>query len=422
MRAEFLRSTKLGYQGTRTSQHPHLLQVYLDLSVDSGPIHARAAYAAATRMVDGSPADRYQINTPSFLRAALANEIGDRRHDVRDPRELPAALRSDRFELLCRSVDGWAGLSTQRQVTVATVLNKLGLWDALGAVVKPAAGADECTTRDQAALLTFWANAEFKRGGAEGDVFAELSANRRLPVPVRIDAAINQIVHLVRIRAGAAEMQESSKTARALMDTLDDADRSPLRHSIYLRGLSFVPYLGGDAATAHAMLDEAEQSAETALDTPAVPRLLAEENLHPLLETRAKEAEWSGDLDLAEHRYRRLAGHDPYDAKTWVRLGDFLHRHGRAADARPAYLEAATLGAPFTAYALTQAARCSQSLRETPRAVAYLHAAARAEPGSVTPLVLLAEHARRPEYRQLLSWVPAQLDELHVTTERTDRA
>ena len=421
MRTQFLRSDTLGDHGTRAGARPHLLQVYLDLTGGGGPIHARTTYAAGERLGCGPAADRYQINTPSFLRAALADEIGDRRHDVRDPRELPTSLRSERIEALCQAADDWAGLPAAGQVTVATMLNKLGFWDALGALTKPVADASQCRTAEQAALLTFWANAEFKRGVTQVTVFADLAGNTRLPAPVRIDAAINQIVHLARVRDGATAMAGWARQARTLMDTLDPADRSPLRHSIHLRGLSFVPFLHRDVATTTAMLEEAEQAAREALRTPAVPSLLAEENLHPLLETRAKEAEWAGDLDLAEHRFRQLAAHDPYDAKTWVRLGDFLRRRERHAAARPAYLEAATLGAPYTAYALTQAARCCLALGDTPQAVAHLHAAARAEPTALTPLLLLAEIAAQPAFRRLLSWVPAALEHLRTPKRREER-
>lgn len=416
MRAEFIRSRLM----EQTGGADHILQVYLDLGGDGGPLHARATYDAFECFVLARPAKAYQINTFSILRPALARELGEPRYDVTDPRALPADLRTERWETVCVALNRWSALGVGQQVTLATLLHKLGLWTALTGVAQPRQRPEHWRSTDEATLAALWCNARAKLSEPEADnsaamVFQGIASNPQLPPSVRATAAVNFVVHLARRRADTAELTEWSSRAEAIRRGLPPAEHSSLQHSIFLRGLSFRPFVQGRVAEVRSMLDDAETAAREAVRDARVDPILAKENLHPLLETRAKEAEWSGRPDLAEERYRELTELDCDDAKTWVRLADFLRRRGHTAPARAAYLTAATLGAPFTAYALAQAARCSVDLHEPTRALAYAAAAARSDPRATTPLAMITDFDR-PHPHSALRWVVPRLDELTTPT------
>jgi cytochrome P450 len=80
-------------------------------------------------MVESSPRPRIQISMNHSFRSALATAIGRPEFDVRMSRELPIALRSERWSILCDFVESWDGLSSERRVRACWTLAKLGLFD-----------------------------------------------------------------------------------------------------------------------------------------------------------------------------------------------------------------------------------------------------------------------------------------------------
>ena len=65
-------------------------------------------------------------------------------------------------------------------------------------------------------------------------------------------------------------------------------------------------------------MELAERHARGLQPRTEAQELLYLENLHPVLESRTKEALWLGDLELALERARAVVELDRYDSKTWV--------------------------------------------------------------------------------------------------------
>lgn len=61
-------------------------------------------------MVESSPRRRIQVSINHSFRGALATAIGRPEFDVRMSGELPVALRSERWSILCDFVESWDGL------------------------------------------------------------------------------------------------------------------------------------------------------------------------------------------------------------------------------------------------------------------------------------------------------------------------
>lgn len=424
MRTAFLRAPDEAEARVPTTGHG-VLDAYNDLSTDAGPIHARSVAEAGRHLLAGEPVPLYQINTPSLLRRYLAAETGPG-CAVSDPREVAAEHRGPAWSLLCERIEDWPTLDAGIRMNVAAVLTKLGFWETVLRIVPDTVSVTR--SPDHARLAYFRCNAALKAHGptretlgrAQG-VMAEI-ARSGLPVPNRLSAAVNLIVHHAKSDRSPSQLRIWHELADTLVRQADPDEIGPVRLSLYWRGVSFLPFFAGDHHEVRAMLDRAEELGREAVDraTPA-ERLLAAENMHPLLETRGRAANAAGDRETAERYYRELVAHDPYDAKTHIRLGDHLLADRRPEEARRHYQDAAVLGVPYTAYAHTQAARCSIRLGERERAVASLVQAVRSDPNAVTPLAMLQDLLPGTPLAALRPWAAARLRELLENLGNGDR-
>lgn len=414
MRAEFLRAPV-----TRSRWHSrdlHLLRAYLDLTSDAGPLHARSVADLGRRLVAGEQAPTYQINTPSTLRASLA-AAGWGKVACGDPREVPPDERSPRWEHLCAMLDRWPASPTGERIAVAATLSKLGFWAAVGRLVPPDLTPERSPHDARLAILR--CNADFKLSGptpathaAARKTFTAVATSQALPVATRLTAAVNLIVDHAKSDRSMTEMNRWKDVADGLVAAAPGEVR-PVLLSYYWRGVSFLPFFGGDHPSVRRMLDEAEDSSLAAVEQAGPDEvLLARENRHPLLETRGRAAAAAGEFDEAEHYYRALVQLDPEDPKVHVRLADYLLRRERTAEARESYQDAAALGLPYTSYAHTQAARCSLRLGDQERALAALGEAIAADPAAITPLVLLRDALSDGPLQRLRPWADRQIQTL----------
>ncbi|WP_327151905.1 hypothetical protein [Nocardia sp. NBC_01329] len=339
------------------------LAAYSDLCSDAGPIHARVAANLGVKLLADEPLPFHQVASPCLLRVLISLESPEIPF-LNDPRELAAGRRSPQWEFLCEQVENWDGLSTRQQLRVVKVLAKLAFWEMIVALVAPGNhDASEYETRAlasrrDAALLQLDPG---DRDAATGvhDFTARTALDEHLPGTVRLGAAVNLVVHHALSGGQLADVERWAAVAEPLLGSIPVEGEGLLLHSCYWRGVSFVPYLKGDHDSVRWMLDMAEEAAVQACDEECNPNSLpALENLHPLLETRGRAARDAGDLESAEHYYRRFVDHDPLDPKGCVRLADFLFGTGRKREARNEYLRAVELGVPMTTYATARAALC----------------------------------------------------------------
>lgn len=338
------------------------LAAYLDLNSSHGPLHARAVADTGRCYLAGLPLPPYQFSPSATFRAALAEEAGERKPVVRDPRYRPAVHRSAAWQRLCTDLDAWQCLSTAQQLDVSTVLARLGFWTTLAGL--PLLGG--APTQDALRLAHRRCVAQRMVTGGDPEVTRRLRSLLRvqaeddsLPLPVRLGAAVNLVVEHARSAGSPAALAHWQSAARALVAQAPPGTFSDILLSAYWRGLSFVPFHHGDHDWVREMLDAAERLAHAALRTARPERrLLARENHRLVLMTRARAAQARGCRGKTEHYLRAAIRADPRDPVSHVQLADFLVLTGRLRDAQGSYRRAAALGAPCTAYARAQAVNC----------------------------------------------------------------
>ena len=133
------------------------------------------------------------------------------------------------------------------------------------------------------------------------------------------------------------------------------------------------------------MMDLAEHYARAMVPADPAQELLYLENLHPVMESRTKEALWLGNLDLALTRAVRVIDVDPYDSRAWLELGQVRLRRKEHALAAEAYVVAATLGPPASAIARHMAGLCFRDLAQPLLAAFFFKDAVELDPRAISP-------------------------------------
>ena len=346
-----------------------LLRPYLDLGAyERGPLHVQRVEACWNSF--SNPDTPYFVAQRSLVpafRSELAKEAARPECAAGDPRALPPDARTDRWRELCDACEGWDDLSGDRQARLAALLHALCLYDAVLKVAPAGTPAD-----DAAAEVAFWrAFAHYMtRLPDHSLVGADLSQFEALALSTgsgvwRFNGALRVFVEKAKTGDPQGDLGTwGQHLERALADCLcgRSAFERELLQSRFHRALGFIPQRQGDRSGTVRMMDQAERHAMAVPPATPAEKILHLENLHALMESRAKEAIWLGDLDLALSRARRVTEVDPFDSKAWTELGQVRMKRGEWLPAAEAYAVAAILGPPASAIGRYMAGTCLQRL------------------------------------------------------------
>jgi tetratricopeptide (TPR) repeat protein len=223
---------------------------------------------------------------------------------------------------------------------------------------------------------------------------ADLSAFERIAVnatrsnSVALRAALEVLVHKAKVKAPAEQLEEWRARAERILDASlskrDDFTRA-LLISRYYRAAAFVPQRHGNRAEVTRMLKLAEDYALAMVPEDEAQQLIYLENLHPVIESRTKEALWLGDFDLALTRAQRVIDLDPFDSKAWLECGQVRLRRNEYAPAAEAYAIAAILGPPGTAIGRHMAGLCFRDLSQPLLAAFFFQSALDVDARGISP-------------------------------------
>ncbi|MER7365020.1 tetratricopeptide repeat protein [Nonomuraea wenchangensis] len=381
---------------------------YLDLREPSyGALHAHGVALAFRNVEHGRPPFHWhqQVHPPAF-RPLLARHLGAPRVALASPREALTESGDGRTTRLLQWIDHVADLTVPRRVALAKLLVKLGFDRfALGLFCdQDTAGHQAEEGRADLAYVLGAARANLATGyalappgTAAGYWPADLLRLARTAPPgsrARLSAAMLLCVLFGKIAKDAAAVAHHAGVARAAfarLDTGGDAFHRDLTRSMMLRAVSFEPMMRGARAEVTAQLAEAEELARGLVAGTPERELLKEDNLAILMETRCREAQWLGDLDLAESRIRESAARNPLDPMRHMVLGEVLERRGKWREAAGAYERSAWLGPSTSPMAWFMAGRLRERLGEPEQAVSCYLSCLSIDPGAVSAGLRLSE-------------------------------
>jgi tetratricopeptide (TPR) repeat protein len=308
-----------------------------------------------------------QRTLPRRFRNTLAREARAFSHLVEDPRAVPARLRSRRWEALCRAVESWSDLAPNRQVRLAALLHALCFYRV---TLKLTNHRPIRLTSADGVLLAYWrASARYmaelprhvrEYSSADMSAFERIARDGRRHPVMQFLASIKLLVHEAKTRARLDVLRTAAARSEGLLAA---AARGPsfyrrLYTSHFNRAVAMVSQAEAKPFDVARHMDLAERHARAMVPRSAAERVLRRENLHPVLESRLKEAIWRGQHERAVELARETVSIDPYDPKSWMELGEALALNDRLQEAAEAYASAAVLGPPASVIGLHMAGVC----------------------------------------------------------------
>lgn len=403
-----------------------LLRPYLNLTpYEQGPIHSRGIDAAYRQLTDIEMTVLPLQSHPScVLRQTIIRENDLDQFTVQHPRELPDQLRTDRWQYLVECIEAYPDLCPEQQIRLVTLLARLGFYHLIIDLIPP-------DINDRISQDTYSARMAAKRCIAVHkltpgkqiyvDILREIALSAPGDHHVRLLAATALIVFFGRKRSDIEDIRYWVKIAENEYWCLEPGTdwRDSVYASMYWRAVAFEPFNSGDRQATAEYLDQAEHYAYAVSANSEIQKIVRDENIHPLLETRRKEALWLRNLDLAYERARALVEHDPFDPKVHIQMGDVLLTRDDPIQALKAYRQAVFLGTPYTPFAWFMIGYCEEALGNLEEACYAYQSALRIDPWGITPAQRLIKVARRLNQPVLAQWAENILETVGIRYKLT---
>lgn len=404
----------------RLSLHWTLTRPFIDLSVTAmASVQTSGIEAAFTHACDDpgySPPIHY--HPAAGVRDRILRELGALEFSCTHPGEVAPELRTVRWSRLVEWTDGFEDLPETSQKSVVSLCQTLSLYTAVTALAERALTSAGRTEDPLATDFGAWMLTRKLRAGSlvlrsetahQADIenLANIALAAHLPLEQRISAGLSLVVQY-----SESEDKDPALAARwrAATEKLFAGFR-PEEHwthlglaSSYWRGICFVPFQQGLREQVTEELERAEQYALAMPSDSIGEETMRRQYLHPLLETRIREASWLGDLDLSVARAERLIELDPLEPKVYITAGDVHLRAGDRERAVERYRQAAVLGPPYTVLSRYKLGCALEAAGDIDGALSEFVTALRAEPGAITCARAAQRLARLRDDAASMSW------------------
>ncbi|MER7753800.1 hypothetical protein [Kitasatospora sp. NPDC097643] len=349
--------------------HYRMYASYFNLGESESPgLYARLptlAYEFAERGGERTEVNWQRLMPPAF-RGNLIRESGLTEFAVAHPADLPAHLRTPRWDQLCTWLAEFDGFDTERQHQVAMVLYRLGFAKLVLELIPPRP-VEQLRTPAELRLhhwrdLVRYVAAVGTEVAVPETSFA-IAEHPACPTQLRFVIAVVAVVFHARETRSLAEATRWREIGtRALAELLADPDLSvfekTMMESRFYRSVSFVPFLRKDRDWLARDMDRAEELARAVPAEGAYQEFLKRENLRACVESRSKECYAFGEDERGDLLVAEALALDPYEPKTHIEVAEGLLRRERPREAADSYLRTARLGPVSTAFGYTAAAEC----------------------------------------------------------------
>ena len=401
--------------------HESLVGSFIDLSpTTTGSFQTlgiEATFDHAAAGIEGTLP--IQAHPAGGLRERILRELGLHAYSCALPADLPERLRTPRWSTLVEWTENIDELPAASWRNVLALCQAMSLYETVATVARGLLDrhwrTEDPMDSDIGAWLLLRHNrarvvlAETEQAWRDYlDTLKRAVSARHLPLKLRLSTAMTLVVlhskgRLKNLAAAIAWRQVAERLYSSFDETSDWTGLA--QSSAYWRAISFVPFHQGDSASVVRELGLAEEYGRAVPADTFAQRIVGGQNLHPLLETRTKEALWLGDRPLALARTEELVRNDPFEPKVHLQLGDLHAESGDDQAAIACYRQACLLGAPYTALSRYKLGRALQRTGELDECLSWLGLALRAEPRARTCAEAALQIEEQKGDRAMQSWV-----------------
>jgi tetratricopeptide (TPR) repeat protein len=402
---------------------------YIDLSpFDIGSFHLYGIEHCYQNLVSDAPVGNVpfpysvQVNLPSSFRKSLIKETGLIQYQVHNPLELNNSLKTERWNKLCFYLRQYQDLDPFVQLRIINLLKSLSFHELVVEYV-PEVSASEMNKNSALAGLAL--------NRSMSNLMLQLDHNNQLDLDeleciahhapsqtqIKFSAALQLVVQYAKafkdLPSAEFWCSVSTQELESLKDTIDPFTYNHLL-SIYYRAVVFVPLLGNNKEEVIRQMDLSESYAETLLQKSQTDtqRIIAQENLNIVYESRTKESMWLGDIDMAEEKVKKLNLMDPLDPRYRLELGEIFLKQGKVEEAAKIYRSAARLGPPGTPIAWFMAGQCHEKLGDIDIACDCYLASVQMDELAISAVERLHYLAPQLGNSALANWSTARLQKL----------
>lgn len=399
-----------------------LFRPYLDLepAVPMAPYHLAGIDLSFRSLVEDRRYPHIQACFNPSFRKVLIRDTGLSGYDVNSPLELPQALQSERWNMLCEAIRGFDVLPLTSQVRLSWTLSKMCFQQVAVELIPPSCNENISKSDDHAGLAFVRAYSRYRMNVDNANSPYSISEITRIATEAPpgincIDANYQVVVQHVKHFANLAAVEHWQERHREAIDRsralLDDFTYGFVMSRYYRVG-GFIPQMQRRAQDLVAQMDLAEEYALALPKPNDIYRTASGEVLYPVLESRTKEALWLGDTELALGRIRRAVDLAPHDSRVWLQLGEVHLERDEPELALAAYLRAARFAPPGREVAWFMAGQCFEALDDLESACDAYLAALEADPMGISAAEQLEVVASQLGHSTLNRWLRPRLEHL----------
>lgn len=343
--------------------HERLFSSYLNLStpLTLSPLHCYGPLFASRELIEERELPRIQATVMPSFRSELYKVAGMYSHCRYKVQNLEESMQTDEWRYLVDYIGNYQILSTKSKAVVLRLLCKLCMYDQVLCLEN---GFSQACATDQAIVeMCYWVSVAKYALWLDGrhsdysiNLFKEVREISKRPCLSRIDATYQMVVQSVKhqydLQATEYWQDVHAKELDNIQGEVSDFVFGQLKSRFHRVG-GFIPQMKEDKVAVASEMELAEKAARDLFKYQSssderldVYQICAKEMLHPVLESRTKEALWLGDIEKAHSRVVEMTKISPTDSRAFLQLGEVLIEMEKYNEAIRAYQRAAIVAPP----------------------------------------------------------------------------
>lgn len=402
----------------------HFLRPFFDLNkadipgpmMNNGPLIAFNSYETILNWGDILGTQR--ILSGAFRRN-LIYETKLNQYSVDNPLSLDKQLWTNEWEKMCEMTLKYSDLSDRQKVWLIRVWLYLGFYNLILEKVKTPSSLNMSKSEEKTTIGYLRAFSFYMLRQGNWNEYSPKDMENVLKHGNRnsrghYEAAKTLLIYHSKVTKNVSKVKELHGVMSRYLE-LPKHNRNSfwykLVSSAHYRGTSYLAQLENRKEDVVKDMDIAEEYGREVINLASseTESIVSTDNLHPLLESRMREALWLNDIDLAYSRMQEVISIDPWDSKARIELGEILWKLGRFEDAAKEFKKGAIFGPPGTTVCHFMAGQSFEQIGDFSNACQHYLAALNLDPNGINSAVSLLNITDSTKQKPIYIWVREKL-------------